>query len=91
VSPETAGAESQADRAGEGSAQGFAAHRLVELGVPTLLMTGSVMGGYAESLFANQWALVLVGVPLLLIIAVFLVVYSYVVWKRDPARATTGR
>lgn len=43
--------------AGDGSAQGFAAHRLVGLGIPTLMMTGSVMGGYAESLFANQWAL----------------------------------
>jgi hypothetical protein len=43
--------------AGDGSAQGFAAHRLVGLGTPTLLLTGSVMGGYAESLFANQWSL----------------------------------
>lgn len=43
--------------AGDGSAQGFAAHRLTGLGIPTLLLTGSVMNGYAESLFANQWAL----------------------------------
>lgn len=43
--------------AGDGSAQGFAAHRLVGLGIPTMLMTGSVMSGYADSLFANQWAL----------------------------------
>lgn len=43
--------------AGDGSAQGFAAHRLTGLGIPTLMMTGSVMNGYAESLFANQWAL----------------------------------
>lgn len=42
---------------GEGSAQGFAAHRLTGLGIPTLNMTGSVMNGYAESLFNNQWAM----------------------------------
>lgn len=42
---------------GDGSAQGFAAHRLTSLGLPTLLLTGSVMNGYADSLFANQWAL----------------------------------
>ena len=41
---------------GEGSAQGFAAHRLVALRKPTILLTGSVMNGYARSLFANQWA-----------------------------------
>lgn len=43
--------------AGDGSAQGFAAHRLTGLGIPTVVLTGSVMNGYAESLFANQWAL----------------------------------
>lgn len=43
--------------AGDGSAQGFAAHRLTGLGVPTLLLTGSVMNGYADSMFVNQWAL----------------------------------
>lgn len=43
--------------AGEGSAQGFAAHRLTGLGLPTLVLTGSVMNGYADSLFANQWAI----------------------------------
>lgn len=43
--------------AGDGSAQGHAAHRLTGLGIPTLLLTGSVMNGYAESLFSNQWAL----------------------------------
>lgn len=42
---------------GDGSAQGFAAHRLTGLKIPTLMLTGSVMNGYAESLFANQWAL----------------------------------
>lgn len=39
------------------SAQGMSAHRLSGLGLPTILMTGSVMNGYAESLFANMWAL----------------------------------
>jgi hypothetical protein len=42
----------------QGSAQQKAAHRLVELpGVPTLALSGSLMGGYASSLFANFWAL----------------------------------
>lgn len=41
----------------EGSAQERAAHRLTALGVPTLLMTGSLMNGYARSLFTNLWAL----------------------------------
>lgn len=41
---------------GAGSAQERAAHRLTELGLPTLLLTGSVMNGYAQSLFANLWA-----------------------------------
>lgn len=42
----------------KGSAQQKAAHRLVELpGVPTLALTGSLMGGYARSLFPNMWAL----------------------------------
>lgn len=40
----------------DGSAQARAAHRLISLGMPTILMTGSVMNGYAESLFANMWA-----------------------------------
>ena len=41
-----------------GSAQQKAAHRLVTLpGVPTIALTGSLMGGYASSLFANAWAL----------------------------------
>lgn len=39
------------------SAQGFAAHRLTALGIPTILMTGSIMNGYAASLFTNMWAL----------------------------------
>ncbi len=41
----------------KGSAQQKAAHRLVEMpGVPTIALTGSLMGGYAGSLFANMWA-----------------------------------
>ena len=41
----------------DSSAQGFAAHRLAGLKMPTVLMTGSIMNGYAESLFANMWVL----------------------------------
>ena len=41
-----------------GSAQQKAAHRLARLpGVPAIALTGSLMGGYASSLFANAWAL----------------------------------
>lgn len=41
-----------------GSAQQLAAQRLIQLpGVPTLALTGSLMGGYASSLFALMWAL----------------------------------
>ena len=40
-----------------GSAQEKSAHRLSGLGMPALYMTGTVMNGYAESLFANSWAL----------------------------------
>lgn len=39
------------------TAQSHAAHRLSGLGIPTLLMTGSIMNGYAASLFTNMWAL----------------------------------
>jgi hypothetical protein len=40
------------------SAQAKAAHRLIGLpGVPTLALTGSLMGGYASSLFPNLHAL----------------------------------
>lgn len=39
------------------TAQSHAAHRLTALGVPTVLMTGSIMNGYAASLFTNMWAL----------------------------------
>ncbi|MBT8427493.1 MAG: hypothetical protein KJO02_05635, partial [Erythrobacter sp.] len=39
------------------SAQTKALHRLIELpGVVTLTLTGSLMGGYASSLFPNAWA-----------------------------------
>jgi len=41
----------------DGSAQERSAHRLTGLGLPTILMTGSLMNGYAESLFANMWAI----------------------------------
>jgi len=37
------------------SAQSFAAHRLLQLKLPSLLLTGSIMGGLAEHLFVNQW------------------------------------
>jgi hypothetical protein len=41
-----------------GSAQQKAAHRLAQLPrVPAIALTGSLMGGYASSLFANAWAL----------------------------------
>lgn len=40
-----------------GTAQQKAAHRLVELKIPTMVLTGSIMNGYASSLFANWWAL----------------------------------
>jgi hypothetical protein len=39
------------------SAQGKSAHRLTGLGIPTILMTGTIMNGYAESLFSNMWAI----------------------------------
>ena len=41
----------------EGSAQERSAHRLTSLGIPTILQTGTIMNGYAESLFMNMWAL----------------------------------
>jgi 16S rRNA G966 N2-methylase RsmD len=41
----------------DGSAQERAAHRLTALGKPTILATGSIMNGYAASLFTNMWAL----------------------------------
>lgn len=41
----------------EGSAQERSAHRLTSLGIPTILMTGTIMNGYAASLFTNMWAL----------------------------------
>lgn len=41
----------------DGSAQERSAHRLTSLGLPTLLLTGTIMNGYAESLFTNTWAL----------------------------------
>lgn len=41
----------------QNTAQEKAGHRLVELGLPTLALSGSIMGGYASSLFANWWSL----------------------------------
>lgn len=37
------------------TAQSIAANRLAQLGMPTVLLTGTVNGGYAESMFANMW------------------------------------
>lgn len=45
------------EAASDSSAQGIAAHRLVGLGKPTLLLSGSIMNGYADSLFANWWSI----------------------------------
>ncbi len=43
---------------GTGSAQEKAGHRLVELpGILTIALSGSMMGGYASSLFSNFWSL----------------------------------
>lgn len=41
----------------DGSAQERAAHRLTEIGRPTLVLTGTSNNGYASSLFMNMWAL----------------------------------
>jgi hypothetical protein len=41
----------------DGSAQERSAHRLTNMGLPTILMTGTIMNGYAESLFSNFWAI----------------------------------
>ena len=41
----------------DGSAQERAAHRLTSLGIPTMLLTGTIMNGYAESLYTNLWYL----------------------------------
>ena len=40
----------------ENSAQTRSAHRLLGLRTPALLMTGTIMNGYAESLFMTMWA-----------------------------------
>lgn len=40
----------------EGSAQERASHRICNLNIPTIQMTGSLMNGYAESLFTNMWS-----------------------------------
>ena len=41
------------ESASDSSAQGKSAHRLMGIGIPTLIMTGTVMNGYASSLYAN--------------------------------------
>lgn len=40
----------------DGSAQERSAHRLTALGMPTLGLTGTIMNGYAESMFTNMWS-----------------------------------
>jgi hypothetical protein len=45
------------EAAGDGSAQGFAAHRLLGLGTPALALTGTIMNGKASSLHGNHLAL----------------------------------
>jgi len=45
------------EAAGEGSAQSLAIHRLAGIIRMTLPLTGSLMNGYAKSLFRNLWAL----------------------------------
>lgn len=41
----------------DGSAQEHAAHRLMGLGKPTMVMSGSIASGYSSSLFLNLWGL----------------------------------
>lgn len=41
----------------DNSAQSRSAHRLTNLKLPTLEMTGSIMNGYAESMFTNMWSI----------------------------------
>lgn len=43
------------EHAAEGSAQALASQQLLGLRIPTICMTGSVMNGYAESLFNLLW------------------------------------
>lgn len=45
------------DYSNQGTAQELAAHRLAELRMPVLALSGSVMSGYASSLFANWFSL----------------------------------
>lgn len=42
--------------ASENSAQSKACHAITGLGIPTLLLSGTIMNGYASSLFVNMWA-----------------------------------
>lgn len=41
----------------EGSAQERSGHRLMNIGHPVIALTGSIMNGYAASLFTNWWAM----------------------------------
>lgn len=41
----------------QGTAQQKAAHRLIDADHPSIILTGSIMSGYASSLFANWWAM----------------------------------
>lgn len=43
------------ENANQDSAQSMAAQRLAQLGIPTMMLTGSIMNGYAASLFILQW------------------------------------
>ena len=40
----------------DGSAQSNAGERLSSMRLPTIRMTGSIMNGYAESMFVNSWS-----------------------------------
>ena len=42
--------------ANEDTSQGVSAHRILSLGMPAILMTGTIMNGYATSLFSNMWS-----------------------------------
>lgn len=41
----------------QGTAQELAGHRLAELNIPVIALTGSLMSGYASSLYRNWWSL----------------------------------
>lgn len=43
--------------ASEAAAQTMAAQSIISLGIPTLALSGTIMTGYAQSLFMSMWAL----------------------------------